>query len=59
MEWVIKYNNVPAMSGIARLGLLRGDTGRYIKAAGEAGRSEITALLMSMRGGFDESEFEL
>ena len=59
MEWVIKYNNVPAMSGIARLGLLNGGIDRYIRAAGLAGRSEITALLMSMRGGFDESEFEL
>jgi hypothetical protein len=47
------------MSGIARLGLLNGGTDRYIKAACLAGRSEITALLMSMRGGFDESEFEL
>ena len=59
MEWVIRYNNIPAMSGIARRGLLSGDTDRYIKAANQAGRSEITALLMSMRGGFDESEFEL
>ena len=59
MEWVIKYNNIPAMSGISRLGLLNGDTDRYISDANRAGRSEITALLMSMRGGFDESEFEL
>ena len=59
MEWVIRYNNVPAMSGIARLSLLSGNTDRYIRAAALAGRNEITALLMSMRGGFDESEFEL
>ena len=59
MEWVIKYNNIPAMSGIARLGLLSGDTDKYIAAANLAGRSEITALLMSMRRGFDERELEL
>ena len=59
MEWIIKYNNVPAMSGIARLGLLSGDTGKYISAANLAGRREITALLMSMHSHFDESEFEL
>ena len=59
MEWVIKYNNIPAMNGIARLGLLSGDTDRYIAAANLAGRSEITALLMSMRKGFDERELEL
>ena len=59
MEWVIKYNNIPAMSGLARLGLLSGDTDRYIAAANLAGRSEITALLMSMRRGFDERELEL
>lgn len=59
MEWIIRQNNIPAMSGIVREGLLRGDTGKYIQAANLAGRSEITALLMSVRGHFDEGEFEL
>ena len=59
MEWVIRYDNIPAMSGISRLGLLNGDTDKYIAAAGLAGRSEITALLMSMQRGFDERDLEL
>ena len=59
MEWVIRYDNIPAMSGIARLGLLSGNRDRYISDANRAGRSEITALLMSMRTDYDESEFEL
>lgn len=59
MEWIIRGNNIPAMSGIARRGLLRGDTGEYIIRANEMGRSEITALLISAAGHFDEGEFEL
>ena len=59
MEWIIRHNNIPAMSGISKLSLLRGDTGKYITQAGEAGRSEIMALLMSAPRHFEEGEFEL
>lgn len=59
MEWIIKYNNVPAMNGISGMDLLAGNVNEYIKQANEAGRSEITALLMSLRGHADEGEFEL
>ena len=59
MEWIIKNNNVPAMNGIASRGLLHGDIDRYIIQSNEAGRSEITALLMSMHKIPDEGDFEL
>ena len=59
MEWVIKNNNVPAMNGIASRGLLHGDIDRYIIQSNEAGRSEITALLMSIHQIPDEGDFEL
>ena len=59
MEWIIKHNNVPAMSGIAGRDLLRGNIGSYITEANLAGTNEITALLMSMRGHAEEGEFEL
>lgn len=59
MEWIIKTGNVPAMSGIASNGLLRGNTGRYIEQANLKGRREITALLMSLPRHEDDGEFEL
>ena len=59
IEWIIKHNNIPAMNGIARLGLLEGDLDAYIQQAHSAGRSEITALLMSVPRRFDEGEFDL
>lgn len=59
MEWIIRQNNIPAMSGIAGRDLLKGDRDRYIMQSGLEGRSEITALLMSMRRYVDEGEYEL
>ncbi len=59
MEWIIKTDNVPAMSGIASNDLLRGSTGSYIEQANHEGRREITALLMSMPRHEDNGEFEL
>lgn len=59
MEWIIKHNNIPAMSGLSRTGLLQGDRNGYIVKSNAAGTNEITALLMSMRSPFDEGEFEL
>lgn len=59
MEWIIKHNNVPAMSGICRTALLQGDISSYLVKSNAAGTSEITALLMSSGSQFDEGEFEL
>lgn len=59
MEWVIKYNNIPAMNGIAGRDLLRGNIGSYIIESNLAGTNEITALLMSIKGHPEEGEFEL
>lgn len=59
MEWIIKTDNVPAMSGIASNDLLKGSTGSYIEQANDKGRREITALLMSMPRHEDNGEFEL
>jgi hypothetical protein len=59
MEWIIKHNNIPAMSGIAGRDLLCGNISSYIINSNLAGTNEITALLMSMRGHAEEGEFEL
>ena len=59
MEWVIGRGNIPAMSGIARYQLLEGNIDAYIQQANLAGRSEITALLMSMDRHNAEGEFDL
>ena len=59
MEWVIRHNNIPAMTGIAGRDLLRGDIDKYIIQSNLAGRSEITALLMSAHHQPDEGEFDL
>lgn len=59
MEWVIKRGNIPAMSGIARNRLLEGNIDAYIQQSNLAGRSEITALLMSMPRRNEEGEFDL
>lgn len=59
MEWIIKYCNIPAMSGLARLNLLEGSISEYIVQSNLAGRSEITALLMTMANQYDEGEFDL
>lgn len=59
MEWVIRHNNIPAMNGIARRDLLRGDINQYIIESNRAGTGEITALLMSAGRHAEEGEFEL
>lgn len=51
MERILKYNNVPAMNGIAEAGLFRGvDVDCYVRAALDAGLTEITALLLKAKG---------
>lgn len=59
MEWIIKFNNIPAMSGLARQNLLEGNINDYIIQSNFSGRSEITALLMTMTNQYDEGEFDL
>ena len=59
MEWIIKYDNTAAMSGIARNRLLTGDVGGYIAQANAAGRSEITALLISLSDPSDKGDLDL
>ena len=60
MDWVIRQDNRAAMSGIVRTGLLASENiSRYIAAANEKGRTEITALLMSAAPGGDTGEFDL
>ena len=59
MEWIIRHNNIPAMNGLVRQGLLKGDINKYIIESNLAGTSEITALLMSIHRSSDEGEFEL
>lgn len=59
MEWIIKTNNTAAMSNIAALDLLSKSIYDYIIQSNEAGRGEITALLMSMPNNSDEGEFDL
>ena len=59
-DWVIRQDNRAAMSGIVRTGLLASENiSRYIAAANEKGRTEITALLMSAAPGGDTGEFDL
>lgn len=59
MEWVIRHNNIPAMTGIAGRNLLHGDIDKYIVDSNLAGTGEITALLMSIHQSPDEGDFEL
>lgn len=59
MEWIIKYNNTAAMSGIARYHMLTGGVSKYVGQANAAGRSEITALLISLSDPSDKGEFDL
>lgn len=62
MERILKYGNVPAMTGIAARGLLDPDsTDGYLRTALNAGLTEITALLLSMKRfpSPDEGEFDL
>ena len=62
MERVFKYNNIPAMSGIAARQLLKPENiDTYVKTALELELTEITALLLKAKGGarMDEGEFDL
>lgn len=62
MEWIIKYNNIPAMNGLAGQGLLKHSIDGYIQQAHAARRFEISAMLVSMAAGMsslDRGEFDL
>lgn len=59
MEWILRFDNVAAMNGLVSEDIPGFEPDRYITEANLAGRSEITALLMTMHGPADESEFEL
>jgi len=63
MERVLKYNNVPAMTGLASRQLLAPEhTDHYLRQALELGLTEITALLLAAKGTehtADDDIFEL
>ncbi len=60
-ERVLKYDNTAAMTGLARRRLLRPENiPGYVRAAAEAGRTELTALLLDAGGASgNEEEFAL
>lgn len=48
IERILKLNNVPAMNGISKLKLLRQENiNKYVAMAGDAGKTEIVALLLA------------
>ena len=62
MERVLKYGNVPALTGLVTLGFLKGaDISAYLSTALENGLTEISALLLKAKGRERniEEEFEL
>ena len=62
MEWVLKYNNVPAMCGIASRHLLKNENiDGYVRQAIACGETEIIALLLTAKGSARniEGEFTL
>lgn len=61
MERIFKFNNTAALSGIARLGLLRGENiNRYVEEAGKNHQTELVTLLLSAaRNTDDGDEFSL
>ena len=62
MERILKYNNVPAMTGLARRGVLSGEIiSTALQAALQEGQTEITALLLEAKNAAAsaEEEFEL
>ncbi|MDO4816439.1 MAG: leucine-rich repeat domain-containing protein [Bacillota bacterium] len=62
MERVLKYNNIPALSGIAARGLLSPEIiSTALQTALKEGQTEITALLLEAKNAAasDEEEFEL
>ncbi len=51
MERILKYNNIPAMTGLARRHLLRQENiDGYVRCAIEAGQVDLTALLLEAKG---------
>lgn len=62
MERIFKYNNLPAMTGLAGLGLLRSENiNAYVRQSAAQGLTEITALLLKCGGGNieEDGEFEV
>lgn len=62
MERVLKYNNIPAMTGLAKRGILSGGIiNTALQAALRDGQTEITALLLEAKNAAAsaEEEFEL
>ena len=62
MERILKYSNIPAMTGIAARRLLSPESiDGYVKISLEAGTTEITALLLAAKGSarISEGEFDL
>lgn len=62
LERIVKSDNVPAMNGLAQLGLLSPELlNRYIQKALESERTELTALLLKAKNAAAsaEGEFEL
>ena len=62
MEHILKRNIIPAMSGIARLGLLKPENIRkYVSEASAKNEREITALLLGMLkdAKYTDTEFDL
>lgn len=62
LERIIKSDNVPAMNGLAQLGLLSPEIlNKYIQKALESDRTELTALLLKAKNAaaLAEGEFEL
>lgn len=62
MERILKANNVPAMTGLAELGLLSSDTiNEYLQQTLEARQTELSALLLKAKNAVSnsEEEFEL
>ena len=62
MERIVKAENVPAMTGLAQLGLLSSDTiNEYLRQTLASGQTELSALLLKAKNAVSnsEEEFEL
>lgn len=62
LERIVKAENVPAMTGLAKLGLLSPDTiNEYLRQTLTAGQTELSALLLKAKNAVSnsEEEFEL
>ena len=59
MERIVKADNVPAMTGLAQLGLLSSDTiNEYLRQTLAAGQTELSALLLKAKNAVFNSEEE-